>query len=197
MTALDPTRRSFLRLSGSAGLGAWLTLNLAGCREAAESASEAARTGAPPRVLTEAERRALEAFADGVIPPEGDAPGAAGMGAVLFMDHYLADRPEQLAGARAALEAVEARAREAHGAATGLADLDAGRREALMAELTEGAPEHFFPLWTLVLYGAFAHPARGGNVDRSGWALLDFDDRHAWSPPFGFYDAQVGAGGGA
>ncbi len=42
--------------------------------------------------------------------------------------------------------------------------------------------------------GMFAMPSRGGNRDRSGWALLGFDNQHAWQPPFGYYDALADAG---
>jgi hypothetical protein len=41
----------------------------------------------------------------------------------------------------------------------------------------------------------FAMPAWGGNRDGAGWALLGFDSRHVWQPPFGYYDAgHHGAG---
>jgi hypothetical protein len=43
----------------------------------------------------------------------------------------------------------------------------------------------------------FALPSWGGNRDLAGWALLGFDSRHAWQPPFGFYDeGRHGAGSG-
>jgi hypothetical protein len=47
----------------------------------------------------------------------------------------------------------------------------------------------------MVVFGAFAAPARGGNRDKAGWAMLGYDDRMAWQPPFGFYDAQAAQGG--
>ena len=43
--------------------------------------------------------------------------------------------------------------------------------------------------------GFFAHPSYRGNRDRLGWQLIGFEHRHAWLPPFGFYDAQVGQDG--
>lgn len=193
----DPSRRAFLHLSGSVGVGAWLSLSLSGCREAADSAAEAMRVGEPPRILTDDERRTLEAFSDRVLPPDGDAPGAVALGALVFMDHYLADHAEHLADTRAALEDLQARILEAHPDAGGFADLDADAQEALLGALPESAPGTFFPLWALVVFGAVADPAHGGNRDKAGWALLGFDDRHAWQPPFGFYDAEVARGAGA
>jgi hypothetical protein len=41
--------------------------------------------------------------------------------------------------------------------------------------------------------GMFAMPSWGGNKDLAGWNLIGFDSRHAWQPPFGFYDARATA----
>lgn len=197
MPRSEPSRRAFLHLSGSVGLGAWMSLSMSGCREAADSAAEALRTGEAPRVLTDDERRTLEAFSDRVLPPDGNAPGAVALGAVVFMDHYLADHAEHLADARRALEDLHARTLEAYPNVSGFVMLDPAAQETLVGTLPESAPGTFFPLWTLVVFGAFADPAHGGNRDKEGWALLGFDDRHAWQPPFGFYDADVARGAGA
>jgi gluconate 2-dehydrogenase gamma chain len=40
----------------------------------------------------------------------------------------------------------------------------------------------------LTLLGMFSAPAYGGNRDGVGWKLLGFEDRHAFQPPFGYYD---------
>jgi len=79
------SRRGFLRSSGAMVIGGGIVLHLSGCRDASDSAAEAIRADAGPRVLADAERGALEAFADRIIPPDGDALGAAGLGAVVFM----------------------------------------------------------------------------------------------------------------
>jgi gluconate 2-dehydrogenase gamma chain len=42
--------------------------------------------------------------------------------------------------------------------------------------------------------GMFSNPSYGGNTDKMGWKLLDFDDRGAWQPPFGTYDAEAAKG---
>ena len=41
-------------------------------------------------------------------------------------------------------------------------------------------------LWTL--FGLLASPAYGGNRDGVGWKLTGFEDAHAFTPPFGYYD---------
>ena len=101
MTAL-PDRRDFLvRTGGAAGLAA--LLGTAACRDASREAAEAAPTGAPPTVLTQDEVRTLEAVADRILPPDGDAPGAKDLGAVVFIDRFVARDGGTLEGLRAAL----------------------------------------------------------------------------------------------
>jgi len=192
-----PSRRHFLQLSSAGAVGAWMALGITGCREAAESASEAMKTGEGPRVLEDAERRTLESFSDRILPPEGDQPGAVAMGAVVFMDHFLAEQPDQLRAAREAVKALDAKSREAQADASGFADLAPDAQDALLDELRDSAPETVFPLWMLVMLGVFSDPSHGGNRDKAGWAMIGFDDRHAWQPPFGYYDAQITQGGDA
>jgi hypothetical protein len=191
------SRREFLLTSGALTIGAGLTLSLEGCRDAAGSAADAIRNGDGPRVLTDAERRSLEALADRILPPDGASPGAAAMGAVVFMDHYAAAHPAALQGLRGGVAALDARAQALQPGAAGFAELDQPAAEGLLAAMSKEAPGDFQLLQLMVLSGAFAAPARGGNRDESGWALVGYDDRHSWQPPFGFYDAAAtrGAGG--
>lgn len=185
MSGANPPRRDFLQLSGAAALGTWMAMGLTGCREAADSAAEAIRNGEAPRVLTDEELRTLDALAGRIIPADGDAPGASEAGAAVFMDHFLADQPGLLEAVRGGLGGVD----------SGFADLSAERQDALVASLETGDPGFFGLLGFLVAAGTFASPARGGNRNKVGWSMLGFDDRHAWAPPFGAYDAQVTEGG--
>ena len=189
------SRREFIRTSGLLAVGGGMALSLAGCREAADSAAEAMRTGEGARVFTEAERRTLEVFSDRVLPPDGDAPGAAALGAVVFMDHYAAQHADVLEGIRHGLEVLDARVNEAHPGAGSFADLDGDAMDAIVGGLEKDAPDAFWPLQTFVMVGAFSAPAHGGNKDKAGWALLGYDDRHMWQPPFGYYDAEADQGG--
>jgi gluconate 2-dehydrogenase gamma chain len=190
----SPTRRDFLQRTGTVAAGAWMTLGLAGCREAARSASESAAAGdTAPRVLTDEERRTLDALADRIIPPDGDAPGARGAEAVVFMDHYAAQQPAILEGLRAGLPGLPA----------GVAELDAAGVDGVLRDLEQKDPGFFGMVQFLTVVGTFGLPERGGNKDQIGWKMVGFDARHAWQPPFGYYDAQAakdaaaGAGQGA
>ena len=188
------SRRDFLRATGVLAVGGGMALSLTGCREAADSASVAMRTGEGPRVLTDAERRTLEAFSDRILPPEGGAPGAAALGAVVFMDHYAAQRADVLEAIRHGLEVLDSRVSEAHPDAGSFADLDGDAMDAIVGGLEKDAPDAFWPLQTFVVFGAFSAPAHGGNKDKAGWALVGYEDRHVWQPPFGFYDAEATQG---
>jgi hypothetical protein len=181
-----PSRRGFLRASGAGAFGAW-ALGLSACRRAADSATEAARTGEDPRALTEPEMRMLDALAGRIIPADGAAPGASEAGAVVFMDHFLAAQPEALAEIRAGLEKVDG----------GFAELPAVRQDEVVRQLEEDEPAFFGFVRFLTIAGTFAAPARGGNRDKAGWAIVGFDDRHSWQPPFGAYDAAASREGDA
>jgi hypothetical protein len=49
------------------------------------------------------------------------------------------------------------------------------------------------PFFTLVrthtVTGFFAHPSNGGNYNKVGWKLVNYDDSLNHKPPFGYYDA--------
>jgi hypothetical protein len=36
----------------------------------------------------------------------------------------------------------------------------------------------------------FSSPKYGGNYQGSGWKLIGFEDRHVFTPPFGYYDRE-------
>jgi hypothetical protein len=187
------SRRDFLATSGALTVGAGL-LSLTGCRDAAGSAAEAMRNGAGPRVLTDGERRTLDALSDRILPPDGASPGAAAMGAVVFIDHYAAAHADFLPGLRAATAALDARATALRPGVQGFAALDQGAAEELLAAMSKEAPADFQLLHLSVVAGAFAAPARGGNLDEAGWTLLGYQDQHSWQPPFGFYDEEAARG---
>ncbi len=42
----------------------------------------------------------------------------------------------------------------------------------------------------LSITGMFALPEYCGNRDLAGYRLIGFEDRHGWTPPFGYYDAH-------
>ena len=73
------------------------------------------------------------------------------------------------------------------------AGLPFGQQTTLLRDIEDG--EFFETVIFLTHCGMFAMPHWGGNRDKAGWKLIGFDDRHAWQPPFGHYDAQAAARG--
>lgn len=189
-----PDRRTFLASSGK-GLGmGWLALNLPLLAFVQGCARDAARRGEPFRVLTEAQGATLTALADGILPPEGDFPGAGAAGAAHFVDRMvegpLAELREPVEGG---LEELDREAAASGPGAVGFSRLSAGGREAVLARFAE---TDLFGLFRfLVLASVFAEPRWGGN-HAAGWDLVGLEHAPVHHPPFGFYDAQLATGEG-
>jgi gluconate 2-dehydrogenase gamma chain len=190
-----PSRREFLRVSG--GAMGW-TMLASRFPSAAQAAARARRMAAGdlPGVLgflTEAEAAEVEEISALLIPTD-DTPGAREAGAVYFIDGALMEFMSSWAAAfRAGLATFASRLEQEHPGAASIADLD---EEAANEFLRSVEDTPFFGLcWTLTVWGTLADPAYGGNRDRVGWSMVGFEDRHAWHPPFGHYDADSHGGG--
>ena len=135
-------------------------------------------------ILSAAERRALEAAAERLIPPDEAGPGAGQAGAIAYVERALAG---PYAGHRdayregvCALENAAAR----HGGT--FAELAPEQQDTILRSLEESADfseRAFFELLrTHVIEGMFGDPSWGGNIDQAGWRLLDYPGpRRAWT----------------
>lgn len=179
--AADPGRRelieSALALLGVAALG-----SLAPVRALAQQAS----TGNTWRFFSSAEAALIEALAAQIIPSD-DTPGAREMGVARFIDHALADFMAPLAeGVRTGLAQFELECRAQHPGAAGFAALTPEQQIAWLPQV-EHTP-FFNSIQQLTVLGALSMPAYGGNRNGLGWQLIGFEDLHAFTPPFGYYD---------
>lgn len=180
-------RRAFLAAAGKLAGTGWLALNLPLILAAGRAAAGQAASGAAWVSVTAEEAALLAAVANQIIPPD-EAPGAAELGVVHFMDQALAGFMSGAAEAlRAGLADLERRALNSSPGHGGFAGLPFSEQTALLRDI-ETTP-FFGQMIFLTHCGMFAMPGWGGNRDGAGWALLGFDSRHAWQPPFGFYDA--------
>jgi gluconate 2-dehydrogenase gamma chain len=144
--------------------------------------------------MTDQQARTCAAVVDQIIPPD-DLPGAADAGVVHFIDQALGGFAADRAGLlRDGLADLDRRARTAFAGNGGFADLAFAEQTALLQPID--TMPFFRQMIFLTHCGMFAMPSWGGNRNRAGWALLGFDNRHAWQPPFGYYDAQAMAGEG-
>lgn len=185
-------RRAFLAASGAAFASAWVTASPASLRASLRHAAGAARAAAagwpPPfETLTPEEAADVDAIAAQLIPTD-DLPGAREAGAVHFIDHSLATwAADQRPAFTAGLRDLNREANTRWPGAGPFANLAPDRQIALLQAL-ESTP--FFQSMRFATVAAtFADPSWGGNRDKGGWRILGFDDRFAWQPPFGDYDA--------
>jgi gluconate 2-dehydrogenase gamma chain len=121
--------------------------------------------------LTPAQMKTLVAFLDRLIPSDELGPGAVEAGAQIYIDRVLAgpnanEKETFLQG----LEAMDAFARKAHGAA--LADLSAEKRDQVLAAMVN--TPFFIRARRLTLEGMFGDPYYGGNLNFVGWDLIRY-----------------------
>jgi gluconate 2-dehydrogenase gamma chain len=189
MTTRGTSRREFL-INSVSGLGAaWVATNYSAIVAAEEYVRQSAAAGQPVKLafFTDAQAAEVGAMAAQIIPTD-DTPGAREARVVNFIDR--------------ALTTFESRQQAAY--TQGLKDLDAqttqlfpgaARFSALPSDqqiqvLTAMERTPFFNLVrTHTITGFFASPVHGGNYDKAGWKLVQYDDSLNHTPPFGYYDA--------
>lgn len=159
---------------------------------ACERAQEARLQGEEFRTLTEEDANELAAIAARIIPTD-ETPGATEAGVIYFMDNVLGDnRDEELAFIRAGVRELQtAGALQFNVPYFHL--LDAVQQDQLLSSIEQ--TEFFNTVRFLTVAGMFALPEYGGNRNNIGYQLIGFEDRHAWVPPFGYYDADFIARG--
>ena len=183
------SRRSFLKSSAAAVGGSWA---IAGAPAALAIFDLACSNQAAGRfsVLSDLEAADVEALSSLIIPSDATGPGAREAGVVWFVDAALSQDHEELASVRVELAKLADLVRETHGETT-LAALSPEQQIAIAHSIEDS--DFFESMRDATLSGLLAHPSHGGNRDKLGWQLIGFDDRHAWQPPFGHYDAPFHA----
>jgi gluconate 2-dehydrogenase gamma chain len=184
--ALEPaaavhTRRELLE-SALALLGVAALSGFAATRALATEA----RSSTTWRYFSSGEAATIEALVAQIIPSD-DTPGAREMGVARFIDHALADFMAPLAPAlRLGLAEFELNCRAQHAGTEGFATLSSEQQIAWLQQV-EHTP-FFNSVQQLTVLGALSMPDYGGNHNGLGWQLIGFEDLHAFTPPFGYYD---------
>jgi len=185
---MQSTRRVWL--SQCAGIAA-----LADIAAAQQHAHEAVRSSNPPAFQTfdAATAAEIDAITSQIIPST-DGPGAHEAGVVYFIDRALATFDEHLREAyRTGMGSVQQKRKEMFPSSAGIAALTSEQQIQLIhaIEARYSKTADFFELLRAhTLYGFLGNPSYGGNRDRVGWKLIGFEDRMAYEPPFGYYDAH-------
>jgi gluconate 2-dehydrogenase gamma chain len=178
---MQSTRR--LWLSQCAGLAA-----LADIAAAQQHAHDAAQSKLPPpfQALDSAMAAEIDAITSQIVP-SGDGPGAHEAGVVYFIDRALATFDAELKSTyRAGMAAIEQKRKEMFPGSASVAALASDQQIQLIKSIE--STDFFELLRTHTLYGLLGNPSYGGNRDHIGWKLINFEDRMAFQPPFGYYD---------
>jgi len=187
------SRRDFLAASAAALASLWLT---ADPREVQASLRHAAHAMGSPQplafqVFSPEEAADVEAIAAQIIPTD-DSPGAREAKVVYFIDHSLANWASATKGDFSkGLAELNAEVEKRWPGTGRFAKLASARQIELLTDWEKQKKPFFESARSATLSGMFSNPSYGGNADKIGWNLLGFEDRFAWQPPFGSYDADL------
>ena len=179
---MNSTRRSWLTTCAS--LAAWPEVLSALQHSHTLTASSAGRF----ETLDPATAGEIEAIAAQIIPST-DGPGAREAGVIYFIDRALstfaADRVETY---RTGMLEVQQKRRDLFPNSTTIAALSAEQQQSLIRAIETTS---FFDLLRgHTVLGFLGNPSYGGNRGGVGWKQIRFDNRMAYQPPFGYYDAD-------
>jgi gluconate 2-dehydrogenase gamma chain len=190
METEDLSRRSLLQAIVATIGAAALPLGWAEIAQAAHQTHADSKLAGEAKLsfLSAAEAADVEAVAAQIIPTD-DTPGAREAGVVYFIDRALATCLSQLASDyRAQLTEFQVTFRGRHPGTSSFASLPSEEQVEYLK--TVDRTPFFDTTRLLTLLGMFSMPAYGGNRNGVGWKLIGFEDRHAFQPPFGYYDRE-------
>jgi gluconate 2-dehydrogenase gamma chain len=143
-------------------------------------------------VLNGDEAADMAAIAARIIPSDG-TPGATEAGAIYFIDYVLgSSRSELLPLVKSGLAGIKTRSMELF-SQPDFSRLTPMQQDFLLKEVEKS--EFFTIARYLTVCGTFSLPVYGGNRNMTGYDLIGFDHRHAWTAPYGYYDADYMAKG--
>lgn len=181
----DNSRRAFVSrlLAGSGAAFAWnLFPDFAAAHEHAATQRDAVNQKFA--FFTVEESKQMEAVCEQVIPSE-DGPGAREAGAIYFIDYALSQiephlRPIFREGLKKLAEA------------SGPQKFHVLPSEVQISLLKQiEATEFFERARQYTILGFLGNPNRHGNQHEVGWKYIGFENPGMFSPPFGYYDAQL------
>jgi Gluconate 2-dehydrogenase subunit 3 len=183
------SRRSFLLSGGSLFTGMWIAAQWPSIAAAAHHAEQISDDGVAAHFefFSPADGADVDAVAAQIVP-SGATPGAREAHAAYFIDrslgtYFSAMAPDYRTGLKEFQSAFRAVSPGAPFAAAG--------SDAQITFLKTVDRSAFFETTRmLTILGMFSSPKYGGNYRGSGWKLMGFVDQHAFTPPFGYYDAE-------
>lgn len=126
----------------------------------------------------------------GQILPSDDGPGAKEAGVVFFIDRALATfDADQQESYREGLKELNQRRKKMFPESESISSLSQQQQIDLLRDIEKS--DFFEAIRTHTLLGFLGNPSYGGNHGGVGWKYIGFEDRMAWTPPFGYYDAEA------
>lgn len=192
MTQPALTRRQFFTITAQAARNSCFVLSMPAILAACDQATQMRLNGTAFNTLTEVEANELDAIAARIMPTD-ETPGAREAGVVYFIDTVLGnDRDQELAMVRNGLTDLQEQVRRDQGVDY-FFELSEDTQDGVLRNIEDST--FFGAMKFLTVAGMFSLPEYGGNQNRVGYQVIGFDDRHAWAPPFGYYDANANGGG--
>jgi gluconate 2-dehydrogenase gamma chain len=184
----DNSRRAFVSrlLTGAGAAVAWSALPHFAA--AHEHAAAQVKTGERKfACFTSEEAIQMEAICEQIIPSD-DGPGAREAGAIYFIDYALSQTEPYLQPLfRDGLKQLaEASAPQTFSALT------AEQQFVVLKKLE--STEFFRKAREYTINGFLGDPKRKGNRQEVGWKYIGFENPGMFSPPFGYYDAELLSG---
>jgi hypothetical protein len=180
----EMSRRRFLQSTGALGGASLFRVGAPSLVAITQAACSARDEVSAFQTLGAEEAADFAAIAARIIPTT-DTPGATEAGVIWFWDKALgADFDALLPDVRALREQMNANLDKP------FAELSATEQDAALRTVEN---DYRFEFWRLMtIFGFFSMAKHGGNKDHISWDLIGFKGHHgAWTPPFGYYDAQA------
>ena len=183
------SRRSFLLSSGGLFTSLWVASQWPAIAAAAHHAEDAPADLTPAHFefFNAADAADVDAICAQIVP-SGATPGAREAHAVYFIDRSLSTYFAPMAPEfRKGLSAFQQQYQAGH---PGSPFSQANSEQQIAFLKTVDKTPFFDTTRMLTVLGMFTSPKYGGNFQGSGWKMMGFVDQHAFTPPFGYYDAQ-------
>jgi len=189
MATRGTSRREFL-INSVSGLGAaWVATHYSSIIEAADYAQQGRAAGQPAKLgfFSDSQAADVDSMAAQIIPTD-DTPGAREARVLNFIDRALVTfEKDQQAAYTQGLKDLSAQVKQLFPGAASFSALTSDQQVQVLTAM-ERTP-FFNTVRTHTITGFFASPIHGGNYNKAGWKLVEYDDSLNHKPPFGYYDA--------
>jgi gluconate 2-dehydrogenase gamma chain len=188
------SRRQFVIRSLSGISAAWLTLHWPAILAAHDHAHMTAQPGASIsfQFFSPDQAAEIDAAVAQIIPAD-ETPGAREAKVVYFIDRALVtfDRDKQSFYTQG-LKDLQAKTTEVFPSVKKFSALSQTQQIQLLEVIEKS---DFFELLRVhTIMGFLARPDYGGNYQQAGWKLIGFENKGFYTPPFGYYDAEITKG---